>query len=446
MLDVTPQKKSKICLTGYDLQGDLKGRLMMAKFSQIDLDVLEEILYSPVQTPLRELLRPFAHHTERALESLRMFEGIGLLAIRGTEVVVDKERRKYYEAESAKFSEEFKPGLEFVQGLLKKVPIHQLLAWYSIPRSADQIFESLIEQYLKTPAIYEKNLAELANLEGPGYQIVQELMASPELKLMGSEVRAHYGLSPEEFEETMLLLEFQFAAYLTYERIGEQWQEVVVPLEEWKEYLLFLKKTKPQPLPYQHVEAQEFVPFAFLEELSSCLWSVCENRALTAEAAPLLARLESLRLIRRSDASSGWTPTEMTPAWLRMELEEQALQIHRSLSHHPDLAKLSPSVQSERMVREAEKAILRAPLDAWVQISDLIDGALVALQEASSIKLIRQGKQWRYRTPVYTDAERQLLFWMFSQALYEMGAVEQGLFEGQPCLRLTPFGRNLFSC
>ncbi len=444
MLDVTPQKKSKICLTGYDLQGDLKGRLMMAKFSQTDLDVLEEILYSPVQTPLRELLRPFAPHTERALESLRMFEEMGLLAIRGTEVVVDKERRKYYEGESAKFSEEFKPGLEFVQGLLKKVPIHQLLAWYSIPRSADQIFESLIEQYLKTPSIYEKNLAELTTLEGPGYQIVQELLASPQLKLMGSEVRARYGLSPEEFEETMLLLEFQFAAYLTYERIGEEWQEVVVPLEEWKEYLLFLEKTRPQPLPTECVEAKEFAHFAFLEELSTCLWNVCENRPLAVEAAPLLARLESLRLIRQSDGL--WIPTETTPSWLRMEPEEQALQIHRSLSHHPDLAKLPSSVQSERMVREAEKAILRAPLDAWVLISDLVSGALVALQEASSIKLVRQGKQWHYRTPVYADAEKQLLFWMLSQALYEMGAVQLGLYERQPCLRLTPFGRNLFSC
>ena len=42
--------------------------------------------------------------------------------------------------------------MEFIQLLLRKVPIDILPTWYPIPRTSNSIFDSLIEKYMKTPS------------------------------------------------------------------------------------------------------------------------------------------------------------------------------------------------------------------------------------------------------------------------------------------------------
>ena len=55
----------------------------------------------------------------------------------------------------------FQPDMEFLQGLLKKVPIHCLPAWHAVPRTSNNIFESLVEKYLLSPQIFQRYLSEL---------------------------------------------------------------------------------------------------------------------------------------------------------------------------------------------------------------------------------------------------------------------------------------------
>ena len=93
--------------------------------------------------------------------ALDTFSRIGLTMRQADLLFIDKELRKYFEFHIAKFSDNFEPSFESLQGLLNKVPISVLPTWYSIPRTSDNIFASIVEKYLITPKVYESYLHEL---------------------------------------------------------------------------------------------------------------------------------------------------------------------------------------------------------------------------------------------------------------------------------------------
>src|SRR3569832_2080321 len=140
MIELTAAKKNKISLADYNYRRDIENRLLMANFSTFEVAVLEEILYSSIKTPIRKIAKNLERGEEELLPILEKFSKTGLLIIEGDAIVVDKETRKYFETEIEKFEEGFTPGMEFLQNLLKKIPIHVLPIWYSIPRTSNNIF------------------------------------------------------------------------------------------------------------------------------------------------------------------------------------------------------------------------------------------------------------------------------------------------------------------
>ena len=126
--------------------------------------------------------------------------------------------RKYFESQILKFEEDFYPGIEYLQGLLRKVPIQILPTWYSIPRTSNNIFDSLIEKYLITPHTYERYLSELTFSDEILTDIVRSVHQAPEYKVRADEIIKKHHLSHEQFEEHLLLLEFHFACCLRYEK------------------------------------------------------------------------------------------------------------------------------------------------------------------------------------------------------------------------------------
>ena len=157
--------------------------------------------------------------------------------------------RKYFEAQILKFDPEFKPGMDYLQSLLRKVPIHVLPIWYSIPRTSNNIFDSVVEKYLLTPQIFQRYMMEL-NFNDPILsQIVQDVYKSSDFKVYAKDVMEKYKISQEQFEGYLLQLEFHFVCTLGYEKIDEEWTEIVTPLHEWSEYTAFLKSTEVSSVP-----------------------------------------------------------------------------------------------------------------------------------------------------------------------------------------------------
>lgn len=200
ILETQTPKKSRFSLADYDYQRDIALRLEMARFSEEDFALLEELLYSPLVTSAKKIAKGLS------LESvdLSKFVKMGLVTISEDMVTIDKTMRRYFETEKEKFDPDFKPGMEFLQNLLKKVPIHILPVWFALPRTANNIFESIVEKFLLTPQLFSRHLLDLAPSHPAITALAHDVLHSPHLQITAKSALKKYNLTEETLEEHLL--------------------------------------------------------------------------------------------------------------------------------------------------------------------------------------------------------------------------------------------------
>lgn len=473
MLEVSSQRKNKINLADYNYQQDIDCRMIIADFSPFDLSLLEEILFSPLKISRKKLARTLSVEEVELFSILDKLSSVGLLTVEDDCITVDKEMRKYFEFQIQRFDPDFKPDLEFLQGLLRRIPVHILPTWYSISRSSNNVFESIVEKHLVTPQVFQRHLNEL-NITDPLMLAVMKDVFAADLRISSSDLISKYNLSRPDFEKMMLHFEFSFICSLRYIKEDDHWHEIVTPFHEWSEYLKFLKDTHcpviatPDLIVKQRQEDYAFVedvttvlhslqknppaitPQSLQEELPLSLAALCqfpletpENcRAANAYFSRLIAKISLLKLVESIDGRL--YPVEAANEWLSMTTENKALFFYR----HPlnrILSTFATDLPIDRPVREAEKAVKRILHGGWVLFDDFIKGVYVPLNDESTVMLKKTGKQWQYTLPAYSEAEKNLIKATLFDWLFECGITTIGTFKGKDCFALTPFGRFFFA-
>lgn len=476
MAELNTPKKNKICLEDYNYKQDIENRLALAQFSAFDVEILEEILYSSIKISIRKLAKSVDSDESEILPTLEKLSKTGLLTFEGDAIVVDKEMRKYFETQLLKFDPDFKPGMEFLQGLLRKVPIHILPIWYSIPRTSNNIFDSLVEKYLLTPQIFHRYLMELQSTDPLLSGIIDAVYQAPGMKVYGKDLIERFKLSKERFEEYLLLLEFHFACCLGYEKINDAWEEVVSPFHEWREYVAHVNRTvcrpvenpeevlryrpedfsfvqdishllhlaKKQPIQLESVEARRFLPEpSVLKTLADKIkgWEKDDPAFLS-----YLDRLYTkVRLLKLADIVDGRLyALENANDWLDMRLENRALFLYRHPLNRLVSDQIPVDLINDRNLREAEKSIVRVLDKGWVAFDSFIKGVFIPLSEDSVIMLKKQGKAWHYTLPVYKEEELALIKETVLNWLFEAGVTAVGKYNGRDCFCVTPFGQSLY--
>lgn len=451
MLEIAPQRKNKINLSDYNSHQDIESKILLSECSSFEFEVLEAILFSSLKIATAKLAHSLDVSEEALKPVLEKLARTNLLEIQGNLLLVDKERRKYFEFQICRFEKDFKQNMDFLQGLLKMVPIHILPVWYSIPRSSNNIFESIVEKYLFSPQIYERYLEEVEALDPVYSKILKDLFSSENLQIPSSVLIAKHGLTRFEFEEVMLQLEFRFVAFVCYRPDGNQWQEWVVPFYEWQQHLLFLKNTQPPPIieGNQRVSCKRNAPFAFLKDMEIAL-ELLKKNPLTPDSslAPhfglseedpfthsyIMKLFEKLVLIRLAAYREGsFVALDGGTDWLSLSYENRAVALYR----HPQNR---PADISERQAREAEKIVKRVIHGKCVLLDDLLTGSLVFLSDDPTDK--RPNKNWL--PPKYNESEKSLIKTVLLDSLFECGMVLPGIYEGRDCLAVTPFGKTFF--
>jgi hypothetical protein len=460
MIELTQLKKNKITLSDYNYRRDIENRLLLASFTIFEISVLEEILYSPIKVLIRKIAKNIDKTEEEVVPVLEKLSKTGLLAIEGDSITVDKETRKYFETEIEKFEPDFCPGMEFLQNVLKKVPIHALPIWYSIPRTSNNIFESLVEKYLLTPQIFQRYLMELTFGDPALSAIAQDVLRSPDLTLTASDVMKKYELSREKFEENMLILELHFVCCLRYEQSGHGWEEKVTPFYEWREYLTFLKTTTTQPITAK-IERYRSHDFAFIEDMTATLQLVKKQPTpLNPKGyADIAARLQEippspeyidqivnkLQLLKLAEVvGDKLQAAEPAAEWLEMRVENRALYLYRHSLNKIQSVSLSPHLMSEKVIRDAEKAVMRILHAGWVFYDEFDKGVIVPFGDHSAATLKKCGKGWKYALPQYTPEERAFIRAIVFEWLFEAGITAVGTYQGRECFTVTAFGQSLF--
>lgn len=449
MHELAQARKNKVCLEDYNFRHEIENRLLMARFSPLDLEVLEEILYSSIKVSVSKLAKTLDLGAEEIQTILATLSKTGLFTFEGDLICIDKDMRKYFEMQLLKFDPDFKPGMEFLQSLLKRVPISILPGWYSIPRTSNNIFDSIVEKYLFTPQIFNRYLSEL-NFTNPLLShVMNDVYSAPGFTLQADSAIEKYGISHEQFEEIILELEFHFVCCLSYRKIKGRWQEVVTPFHEWQEYLTFLQQTEvPSLSPVSQVKRKRPHYFSFIEDMTLLLTLakkqplsledplLAEKLQMHASALPeyLEALVAQLRLLKCADLVKGrLCLQEEAAAWLKMQNEDRALLLYRHPLNHED-----------KRVREAEKCILRVLDKGWVDYEAFERSLTVHLGPESVISLQKLGKMWKYSVPTYSADELSFIKTTLFNWLFEIGITAVGEHQGKACFCVTPFGQTLF--
>ncbi len=442
MIELTTARKHKVTLTDYDYKRDIENRLLLSHLTTDEHAVLTDILFSPIRTTVRKIAKSIDLQEDAVLSILQKLGKTGLISFEEEAVVVDKETRKYFETELEKFEDDFQAGMEFLQHLLKKVPIHVLPHWYAIPRTSNNIFDSLIEKYLLTPTIYQRYLVDL-NFPNPALSaIAQDVLKAPNYEVTAQEIQKKYSLAPEKFQEALLILEFHFVCTLAYRKEGGKWHEVVTLFSEWKEHLTFLKETTPAAIAEpKKVERYKPTDFAFVDDMTSILVKAKNGSIKFSPPTPddiylkkLYIKIEQVQLAEIHDGKL--TLTDAGLEWLDLRHENRALYLYR----HP----LNQLQGNEKNIREIEKSILRIVHSGWVRLSDFMRGICIPASEGQSIALKKTGKSWRYQRPAYTSEEMKLIEIVVLEHLFEAGVIALGSYQGELCISVTPFGQSLF--
>ncbi|MGL4348277.1 MAG: hypothetical protein ACRCSV_02305 [Chlamydiales bacterium] len=445
MRELRSSSKNKVHLPDYDYKKDIQNRILISQLTNDDIRILEEILHRPSTISVPDLLRDLNMKEDIVETTLKKFEKSNLFRLEKNTIYVNKGMRKYYDQIMIIFDRTaFIPNLDFLQNLLKKVPIHILPVWYHIPRTANNIFDSLVEKYLLTPQIFHRYLKELNLGSQILTNIVEDVFRAPGLKLTAKQIREKYSLSQEEFEEYILHLEFHFVCCVGYEKVGDHWEEFVTPFQEWREYLLFLESTIPLSIPdTKNIKLLRPGEYPFIEDLSTVLLTYTEPKPKKSPfpkeyTTHLTNYLQQLDLLKLGKITSDGKD------WLQLSLEKRALFIYR----HPGRAALIKKyshVVSDKYIREVEKSLQRIIDKGWLYFDDFMKGFLVPLSENTRITLKRIGRRWKYALPEYSTEEKTFVREKILNELYECGLICKGVHKTRECFTLSPLGKSLFS-
>jgi predicted transcriptional regulator len=456
---------NNIVLSDYNYQRDIENRLLMADLTVFDVEVLREILDSSLKNSTKQLAKTLSVTEKDLLPALNRLSPMKLFTRQGDSINVDKEMRKYYESQIIKFDEDFEPNMEFLQGLLSKVPIHALPNWYSVPRMTNNILSSIIENYLLTPKIYERYLNQLKFKDPVMKEIMQEIFEAPDFQISAQTLIKKHSLTREKFEELMLFLEYNFVCCLVYKRADDVWEEVVTPFYEWHTYLRFLRDTTPDTVK-KGVKRIHPHDFGFVQDLATILRvATHENLKLKKNILPLEDALQILPHLHELSDQKAYVarlietllnfplaqvkanqiqPLPEADKFLNKTVQVQAAELYRYVMNNFRIQLGTDSIYTDRDLREIERSLRRIARKGWVYFDEFMTGMIAPIGSAEPIVLQNKGKRWRYVLPTFSDEDVAFIEKTIFEPMFEAGMVATGHHNGKPCFSVTPIGRMAF--
>jgi predicted transcriptional regulator len=458
MTQANSLRKNKVILADYPYRRDIENRVLMAHLSVFEVNVLREILHHSLKISVEHLAEALDTSVQTLLPVLDKLSATKLFKRTNMTLMVDKEARKYFESQIEKFSEDFKPDMEFLQSLLNKIPIHVLPNWYAIPRSSDNIFDSIVEKYFLTPKIYRQYLEELQFDDPIIAKIIYDLYQASNFRLSSSAVIKKYKLTREQFEEYLLLLEYSFVCCLRYSQVNDQWEEVITPFHEWLEYLQIEAHSKPGSIKEKdQIKMLSALEFSFIKDMQTILKSGARKKLGIKNIESLFSKKEKTKeyldnlldkLAQLEFISMDQTTIQVLDKgalWLAKTISDQALSLaNNPLNKLKDIPSNSSLYQAKN-IRQVEKSLKKLVELEWVYLEDFVKGMIYPLTHQDPVTLINKGKKWKYSVPIYKEEDYQFIRAVIMERLFELGIVLIGTLNGKPCFCLTPFGRVAIS-
>ena len=299
-------------------------------------------------------------------------------------------------------------------------------------------------------------------------------------KIYAEDLKQKYKLSDDDFEKYMLILEYSFVLCLSYNNVNGYWKETVTPFYEWQKYLTFMNSTTPVDIPDTNKIKRNYdSDFIYTENLKVILNKIpsisfsldnsksivlndqsietlCKNLNLNIDnlfsidknfsqkeyIEEMVEKLLKLDFIKVE--GTGLKLTKDAKSWLDLSSEKKAMTIYQSPLNQLSRNKYPENIFSNSNIRRAEKSILRVLNSSWVFFDDFMKGIMVPITDDQFITLKKEGKNWEYTLPKYTDEQRNLIKVVVLKWLYENAIVAIGKDNDKICFKVTDFGKKIF--
>jgi hypothetical protein len=443
-IDLQSPKRNRVDLNDYNYRQDVKNRLALAKLDVTTTQLLIELFYLPSKISLSKLKSSLNLDDADLKDFLEQISALKILSCESDSILIDKEAKKNIECFIEKFSEDFVPGIEYFQSLLKHVPINILPTWYTLPRTCESIFNSLKEKVFLTPQQYLRHLFEVDSEETPINSTIRALMQSPDYSLSVEQIGQIAEKEGEELEAFILELEYNFVGVLSFAENVDRWDARFVLPFELKEYLQKQSCGIPfTKLEQTSVKPDRGIPLSFAFDLSQTLRFTKMQRVKmikqqpdpsfvdklaqnlgtdTIYAAKLIARGIELQLLMIEDDFLVLYPQAET--WLLYTLDKQSLSLFKALW-----------IQKHPQLKQSEKGLSVLNNRGWVLQEEVI--RLVTYGKP----ILQRGRSgYTYELTDQVHFTKELLI-----DLNESGIIEFGSYENKPSIRLTDFGKQICS-
>lgn len=457
-------KRNKIELENYNFQEDLRQRMLMSELTVQDINLIDELISGPSTFPISYLLEQLELSFSELEESLAKIQETRLFTLEDSLLHINKEVRSYYDSQIDKFSSDFKPGIPFLRQILKKVPIQNLPNWYQIPRTSDNIFDSILESSFLTPSRYRRYLKELQFSNPVIEALIERVMTSPGLTVLSENLLEEFDLSKEDLSLILLHLEFNLVLCVSYQEIDGRWKEIVTPFHEWKEYLLWKEKRKPFFFPDHEVIPDRSSPFMFVQLMSSLLKAFQkieipfqEGAADLEKTTQALLNLEGfylendlnlavnklLQLNLATVKNGHLLPYKHVEEWLSLSPKDQAILLYRHPLNQLLNSDLNLSLINEKNIKEVEKSVTLLPQNEWFEFEAFKQFALPKFCDTGGVQLKKIGGCWKYDFPQYESKHFLLMEEILLERLVLSGFIETGSLDGKQLIKMTPLGSRI---
>lgn len=462
----------KIKLNDYDYENDIKNRLFY--ITATENEVLEEIIYQSMSFSIKTLFENLELEINDLRAILTKFQTIDFIIFKDDWITINKEQKKRIEEKVNTFNPNFKYNLDYLQTLLKKVPIGVQPLWYQLPRTSDNIFNSIIEKYLLTPTLYQRHIEEVKSLN-PIYRNMIELVYSNELfRVPLCDLQRVLSIEEHEFEKHIIFLEFSFVLFKTTRNIDNKTNLYLEPLQEYKDFLLMKKTTSIKKNVTEKIIAIRPSEFSFIEDMTLVVklakqheltldlheqgntycfteksYNICiENfKNLTDDEVSkdylkqVVTKLEALDLIKIEELRI--VVGQVACEWMQLELINRSHVTFKHPYNQVILQGLHPKIYSERLIHDIENAVAKKGHLGWIELEEFISQSMISIDKNARLQLKKVGNQYKYLFPKYTPEQENFIRTIIENFLFESSIVELGRFEGKSYFKVTSFGRYI---
>jgi hypothetical protein len=472
MHDIKIFQKHRIKLSDYDHESDVKNRLFFPTLNELELEILEEFSYLAMNFSIQTLIEGIECTIETLREILRKFSNANLINFKDDLVIISKSQKRLIEERVATYEPDFKYNLEYLQTLLRKVPIDIQPLWYQLPRTSDNIFNSIIEKYLVTPTLYQRHLGEIKSLNPIYRNIIDLVFANEMLRVPLCELQSVLSIEDEEFEKHIIFLEFCFILFKTSRITEGKCSQYLEPLHEYKEFLLTQKNYAVKSSIEKKITPYRPSEFSFIEDMTDlahlakhhelvfelheqgntynlsegsyklCFENLkqmqdCENSREYLKQ--VLTKLESLDLIKIENKQI--VVGQVANEWMELELMNRSHVTFKHPYNQVICQGLYPKLYSERLIHDIENAVAKTEPMTWVNLDEFISQSMISIDKNARLQLKKVGSQYKYLFPEYTQEQKEFIRAIIENFLFESSIVELAYCEEATYFKVTSFGR-----